>query len=133
MAFQACERFTVVLLSWMPRYYEMKLLVLCWLIFRRGANSVYRRGRAALVQVPSVAGYLLNPADGPKAQRRRSNVMIALQEGLKVRRKSLFGRLPQVLRDEWSMLCASQPLFAGECSALHACHPLLHSLSLGHD
>ena len=34
------ERGTSVLLSWLPRYYEVKLLLLCWLMFRRGADSV---------------------------------------------------------------------------------------------
>ena len=54
-AFLAVERGTSVLLSHLPRYYEVKLAVLCWLMFRRGADSVYRALRRAGVRL---AGYV---------------------------------------------------------------------------
>ena len=36
--FTALERCTDLLISWVPRYYEIKLLILCWLMFREGGS-----------------------------------------------------------------------------------------------
>ena len=39
---------SVVLSSWLPLYYEVKLLILCWLMFFHGADGCYRAARRAL-------------------------------------------------------------------------------------
>ena len=52
------QRFTNVLLSWLPRYYELKLLFLFWLVFRRGANACYKAARRGILLVPT-AGALI--------------------------------------------------------------------------
>jgi len=36
------EALTDVLLSWVPIYYELKFVLLCWLIFFSGADILYR-------------------------------------------------------------------------------------------
>ena len=47
--FTALERFTsVILSSLLPFYYEAKLLMLCWLMFYQGADTVYRTLRRML-------------------------------------------------------------------------------------
>ena len=48
------ERFTDLLLSWLPRYYELKLLFLCWLM-KGGGEKLYRKARRYL-QLQSVFG-----------------------------------------------------------------------------
>ena len=40
--FMGLERFTNVVFSTFSFYYEVKLAVLCWLMFRQGADTIYR-------------------------------------------------------------------------------------------
>jgi hypothetical protein len=44
--FNVFEAMTDVLLSWLPTYYEMKFVFLCWLIFFNGADIMYRKVHA---------------------------------------------------------------------------------------
>ena len=37
-AFLSIERFTSILVSWVTGYYQIKLAILCWLMFRQGAD-----------------------------------------------------------------------------------------------
>ena len=43
LIFTVFEAMTDVLLSWLPSYYEMKFIFLCWLIFFNGADILYRK------------------------------------------------------------------------------------------
>ena len=47
--FLGIERFTSILVSWFWGYYEVKLAILCWLMFRQGADKIYRAARRACV------------------------------------------------------------------------------------
>ena len=43
LIFNVFEAMTDVLLSWLPSYFEMKFVFLCWLIFFNGADILYRK------------------------------------------------------------------------------------------
>ena len=58
MCFFAAERFTDVLLSRLPRYYEAKLCLLIWLMFYQGADRIYRLVRGFLKTLVRVAPWL---------------------------------------------------------------------------
>jgi len=44
----AAEHSARVLLSWVPRYYEVKLLLLLWMMRSHGAETIYRSARVRL-------------------------------------------------------------------------------------
>ena len=72
---------TVVLLSWFPRYYELKLLILCWITFRRGANTLYRAVRAGVTHVPRLARLLLSPDLQPRAHGALQGEQLLREDG----------------------------------------------------
>ena len=43
LMFTVFEAIADVLLSWMPSYFEAKFVFLCWLVFRNGAEKLYRK------------------------------------------------------------------------------------------
>ena len=45
LLFNVFEAMTDVLLSWLPSYFEMKFVFLCWLVFFQGADVLYRKVR----------------------------------------------------------------------------------------
>ena len=64
-AFMGLERFTNVVFSWVSCYYELKLAVLCWLMFRHGADTIYRTLRRLLSRSAQLV---------PSASRRLSEL-----------------------------------------------------------
>ena len=58
MTFFLAERFTDVLLSRLPRYYEAKFLAIVWLMFFQGADKLYRLVRVSLKRLTYALPYL---------------------------------------------------------------------------
>lgn len=61
MLFFVMERFTDVLLSKLPVYYECKFLAIVWLMFFQGADKLYRGARKSLKHLSRVAPWLFPP------------------------------------------------------------------------
>lgn len=61
MLFFVAERFTDVLLSRLPIYYEAKFLLIVWLMFAQGADKLYRGARQSLKKLSRIAPWLFPP------------------------------------------------------------------------
>ena len=99
--FSGVERFTDVLLSHVPYYFELKLALLLWLMFRRGADRVYRlvqRGWAA--SLPHLERFV--PAALVLARSGRAKTLGELLDGMVGagvrRRRGYFRALPEPLK-----------------------------------
>ena len=101
--FSLLERFTsVVLSSWLPLYYEVKLLILCWLMFFHGADGCYRAARRALSRTRRA---MPPPPELLAGVSRVCQVTLnaALGDGPGFERQRYFRALPVELRADWSL------------------------------
>jgi hypothetical protein len=102
-AFSALERAFALLTSWVPVYYEAKLLLLCWLMFRHGADSIYRGLRRALTHSPRLVPFRVRGGMLRSVSTVASHTLSRLAMGTHrtFERTAYFRRLPAEIRAAW--------------------------------
>ena len=92
MLFFLAERFTDVLLSRLPRYYEVKFGVIVWLMFWQGADKLYRVARRGLKRLSSALPWLFPPRPEPSEAEYVATLPLALrQDAATLGVRALFG------------------------------------------